>query len=171
MLSSSILNNELMKKYTYKDEGEEGFTLIEVLVVIGIIAILSGIVLVAINPNRQFKIARDSERQANITAILNAVGQNTTDHSGTFACLGVQTVFPQIRTKIASGVGSSTLDLAPCLVPDYLPVLPYDPSKAGSHYTGTSSYDTGYFISSDANSRITVSADGEMSTATLSIIR
>ena len=67
-------------------EIKKGFTLIEVLVVIGILAILATVVLVAVNPARQFKIARDSQRTANVTAILNAIGQNMTDNRGLFSC-------------------------------------------------------------------------------------
>ena len=48
----------------------KGFTLLEVLMVISILAILAAVVLVAINPARQFKIARDSQRNANTNALL-----------------------------------------------------------------------------------------------------
>src|SRR3989344_8197864 len=59
-----------------------GFTLIEILVVIGIIAILAAIVIIAINPARQFKQARDTQRTSNVNAILNAVGQFIADNKG-----------------------------------------------------------------------------------------
>ncbi|MES2007152.1 MAG: prepilin-type N-terminal cleavage/methylation domain-containing protein, partial [Patescibacteria group bacterium] len=59
-----------------------GFTLIEILVVIGIIAILAAVVVVAINPARQFAQARNSQRQSNIETILNGIGQNLADNKG-----------------------------------------------------------------------------------------
>src|SRR3989344_5679707 len=63
----------------------KGFTLIEILVVIGIIAVLAAIVLIAINPARQFAQARDSQLVSNLNAILNAIGQRIADNRGTFA--------------------------------------------------------------------------------------
>ena len=145
-----------------------GFTLLEVLMVIGILAILAGVVLVAINPARQFKIARDSQRTANVTAILNSVGQNMADHGGTFTCEGLVPDISASSTVIKSVGG---FDLAHCVVPDYISSLPFDPSKAGAHFTNETEYDTGYSISKDVEDRITISADGELSTSTISVTR
>ncbi len=51
---------------------QKGFTLIELLVVIGILAILLAIVLIAINPARQFAQANDTKRESDVHTILNA---------------------------------------------------------------------------------------------------
>ena len=62
----------------------KGFTLIEILVVIGIIAILATIAIIAINPARQFAQARNSQRYSNVESILNAIGQRVADNKGLF---------------------------------------------------------------------------------------
>ncbi len=53
----------------------KGFTLIELLAVIGIIAILTGIVIVSINPVKRFAQARDSQRATHIDAIYSVIEQ------------------------------------------------------------------------------------------------
>jgi type IV pilus assembly protein PilA len=137
-----------------------GFTLIEILVVIGIIAILATIVLIAINPARQFRQSRDTQRVSNVNAILNGVGQYIADHKGSFPPgLTATTV---TTTNIAAG-GSGDVDLCSSLVPTYLPALPVDPSATIDPVPSPcpSSYDTLYNIAKDTNGRITVSANGE----------
>ena len=50
-----------------------GFTLIELLVVIAILGILAAALMVAINPNKRLKQARDAQRKSQINAIANAL--------------------------------------------------------------------------------------------------
>ena len=138
-------------------QNKRGFTLVEILIVIAIIGILAAMVIISINPNRQFKSARDTQRLTNLSTILNAIGQNIAEHKGIFICNGSALAFPTASTTIKNG----GFDLAPCLVTDYLQALPYDPTAAGAFYTSTTSYNTGYEILQDsATGRITIAAPG-----------
>lgn len=138
---------------------KRGFTLVEILIVIAIIGILATMVIISINPNRQFKSARDTQRLTNLSTILNAIGQNIAENKGVFTCSGGALAFPTASTTIKSGSGG--LDLAPCLVTDYLQALPFDPIVAGAGFTSISSYNTGYEILQDsATGRITIAAPG-----------
>lgn len=134
---------------------QAGFTLIEVLIVIGIIAILAAIVLVAINPARQFRQANNAQRVSNVNAILNGIGQYIVDQKGT-----IPSEIEDDTDEINGTTGSDYADLCDILVPKYLPALPADPTKADQSITEnecTSNYSTGYEVESE-NGRIIVSA-------------
>ncbi|KKW18277.1 MAG: hypothetical protein A2131_00515 [Candidatus Sungbacteria bacterium GWC2_49_10] len=138
-----------------KNQGlNKGFTLIEILVVIGIIAILAAVVLIAINPARQFAQARNSQRTSNLQAILNAIGQNMADNKGIFYCGGSPMSLPASSTVIKMG---SFADIRNCIVPTYMSEIPVDP-KDGVVWTG-SNYNTGYeVLQSASTSRILIKA-------------
>ncbi len=139
-----------------KKSQERGFTLIEILVVIAIIAILAAIVLVAINPARRFQDARNSQRQANVESILNAIQQNMVDNRGITTCTGIPagtTAAPATPLFIRSTAGG--VNLSACLT-NYLAVLPVDPQTTP---LTPPAYDTGYSIRLNTdNQQITVIA-------------
>lgn len=125
-----------------KKNKQKGFTLIEILIVIGILAILASIVIIAINPAKQFAQARNTERTANVNAILNAVGQRMADNKGVFAgtfTIGADdytcSLLPNNETEISDNMAGNTTqetgDLG-CLVPTYIPALPKEPAGASA---------------------------------------
>ena len=149
-----------MKKILNK----KGFTLIEVLLVIVIIAILAAIVIVAINPARQISQSNNTQREANVKTIIDAVHQYAIDNRGTL---------PTGITATATNVGSGATDIDICsfLVPTYIAEMPFDPTATGAGYTDCTTYNTGYTIAVDANSRVTVAAPSAELSATISVTR
>ncbi len=143
---------------------KKGFTLIEVLLVIVIIAILAGIVIVAINPSKQISQANNTQRSSEVKALLDGIQQYAIDNRGT-----MPVNLTDASTVIGSGVGQ--VDICADLVPTFIAAMPFDPISDGAHYTSCADYNTGYEALVDANGRVTVSApDAELS-ATISITR
>lgn len=137
---------------------QKGFTLIELLVVIGIIGILAAVVLVAVNPGRQFAAARDTQRRSDLYGITNAIYQYAVENNGTV---------PSAITTTPSNVGTQggLVNLSTVLVPTYIGSIPKDPSN------GTDT-DTQYTIFRNASGRIIASASSELSAGTyISIVR
>src|SRR5688572_8394818 len=114
-----------------------GFTLIELLVVIGIIGILAAIVLVAVNPGRQFAQARDAQRRADLLGITNAVYQFAAEHNGNLPDTDTDpnvNSFPATATCIGTGGSCFNLGAAgeieasvgqqEIVVPTYIAAIP-----------------------------------------------
>ncbi len=142
---------------------QKGFTLIELLVVIGILAILLAIVLIAINPAKQFGQANDTKRSSYVNAILNAVNQFMADNKG--AVPANMPTSAQGSVEIKSGAAANLGDLCATLVTTFIADLPADPTKGTKSYNSGNctqagaTYDTGYQISvSAADNRITVTS-------------
>lgn len=141
-----------------------GFTLLEILLVVGIIAILAGIVIVAINPSRQLATVRNTERKSDLKQIYNAITQYYIDHNA-YPASSTPAVLTEIcdtgTTTYPSSVScGSLIDLSP-LVPTYLVAIPKDPQ--GSIFSLVPqalavTNGTGYWIMRDPTNKIVLSA-------------
>ncbi|MBI4066989.1 prepilin-type N-terminal cleavage/methylation domain-containing protein [Candidatus Gottesmanbacteria bacterium] len=143
-----------------------GFTLIELLVVIGILAVLFSIVLIAINPARQFNQANNAKRRSDVIALLNAISQYRADLKGALPA-GITTTVANI-----SNTGSDIC--ADIMGPQlYLPALPQDPAfNNGAQITDcTVAYDTNYTVVQDASGRVTVAAPSAALGEVISVTR
>lgn len=144
-------------------KNNKGFTLIELLVVIGILGILLTIVLIAINPARQFAQADNTKRSSDTSALLNAIHQYAADHKG-----ALPTNMPA-RGAPAENVSNTGADVCAELSPTYLSLLPSDPQAANGGVgvsDCTAAYDTEYTVAQDATGRVTVSAPNTDTTVT-----
>jgi type IV pilus assembly protein PilA len=150
---------------------KKAFTLIEILIVIGLIAVLAGVLIVALNPARQFSQARNAQRWNNIDTIMGAVISNLTDNRGTFTC-AAGTLPATAKTMGDATSVPAGYDIGPCLSPTYAVSVPFDPSATGAHWTSKTDYNLGYTISQDATSgRITIAAPSAELGVTISMIR
>lgn len=136
-----------------------GFTLVEVLLVIALLAILAAVVIVAINPAKQLANTRDATRTADVHSILSAIHQYASDNEG---------IIPEsvstTTQEICRTINTSCVDLSDLSVltdnQTYLVSMPQDPlcDKEGGVCTENG---TGYYISKTTEGgRVTVSAVG-----------
>ncbi len=137
---------------------QHGFTLIEVLLVIAILAILASIVIIAINPGKQFASARDAQRLSDVYSVMNALHQYALDNEGAYP-EGLTTEELEIcRTDAESCLGLHDLSE---LTSDqlYLVEIPMDPQCLQTT-ANCSENGTGYFVNLTENGRVTVNAYG-----------
>lgn len=152
----------------------KGFTLLEILLVVAAIAILAGIVILALNPSKQLGDTRNAERRSDVNTLLNAVYQYAIDNNGNLpAAIDDTTGSSQVLGTSGSGCDTtctatttvaSCTDLTGTLIPDYIIAIPTDPS------TGSAT-NTDYYINKDANGRIEVGACDPEQSATISVTR
>ncbi len=150
-------------------QNTQGFTLLEMLIVMALIAILVGIVIAALNPGRQFAIARNSTRYSHLNTLMTSISANMTENNGNFTC--ATGALPAAAATMASGGAAGTYDIAPCLVTEYISSMPYDPSTTGAHWTTEADYATGYTIYQDASDRVILAAPDAELGETISLTR
>ena len=133
-----------------------GFTLIEILLAIGILAILATAAIIAINPARQFAQARNTQRWNDVHAIMNAVYQYAVANKGLLP--------PEIplagealaEVCVQDAISCATMVGVPSLTDNarYLTAFPTDPACPDA----CTAYGTGYAFTTTVDGRVHVVA-------------
>ncbi|MDD3661953.1 MAG: prepilin-type N-terminal cleavage/methylation domain-containing protein [Candidatus Dojkabacteria bacterium] len=151
-----ILGIEINSKDTFMSRSYKlrGFTLIEILVVVALIAILAAVTIVAINPGKNFADTRNATRSADVNQILNAVTQYTSEEGHAIGDLGTIPACADTTDGLGREIGSGEglVDLAgTALVDEYIVGIPEDPQEGSPEKTG-------YFICLTAGGRVQITA-------------
>jgi prepilin-type N-terminal cleavage/methylation domain-containing protein len=143
----------------------KGFTLIELLIVIAVMAILTTVVFVALNPMARFQDARNSRRWTDINTILSAVKLQQVDNGGNYL-QDIYNLTADLYYQVGagancsetcnSGASSITLeancvDVAGLVTGGYMPAVPFDPNASGASLDHTK-----YFLVKKSNGAISV---------------
>lgn len=143
---------------------QKGFTLIEILLVVAAIAILAGIVIVAINPAKQLGDTRNTQRRSDVNAILSASSQYALDNNGILPA-GITTTPTEVCAFTGVANCAGRVDLGVLTVNSkYITAIPRDPQA-------TNASGTEYWVSRDVNGRLTVTASTTEQGATISLTR
>lgn len=153
-----------------KKVNAKGFTLLEILLVVGIIAILAGIVILAINPTKQLGDARNAQRRSDVLTIMNAIYQYSLDNEGVLPPdLANATADAGDCYTVSNGIGTANANsiLASLMTEltassTYLTDMPADPSKGDSD---------DYSVVKRANGRVTVCAPAAENNTTIEVTR
>ncbi len=154
----------------------QGFTLLEILLVISIISILASIVVFAINPGRQLAQARNAQRQSDVNTIINAVYQYIIDNNALPDTIPLRDnaltcASADVNTEICPTVPGAGCQVAlTVLVADqrYLVSIPADPE--GPFFISNASA-VGYLVWKNSNDRVTVCAPHAELGETVSVTR
>ncbi len=176
-----------MKNKIFK---QKGFTLIELMIVIAVIALLAAAVFVAVDPAKRIGQAQDAQRWQDVTAIADAIKMYMADNQIVYPTstknIDVYSAITPLNgggtgggyaiAVIGAGnysdceldgeyfiVGDSGAIFLNELVPTYLPTMPLNP---GAHHNLGS---TGYYFNRNSQGRITIGSCVESPYATASI--
>ncbi|MEX1068749.1 MAG: prepilin-type N-terminal cleavage/methylation domain-containing protein [Patescibacteria group bacterium] len=170
---SSLRRNGFISEYNEATKlsslRRNGFTLLEILLVVALLAVLAGIVILAINPARQLSQTRNSQRAVDINTILNASYQYAIDNNGTVpASIQTNGTCATLATNEICKTGGTCTGLVDLSVltasETYLVAIPTDP-------TGATTNGAGYHIARIGNGRITVCAPDAELEETISVTR
>lgn len=112
---------------------EKGFTLVELLVVVAIIAVLAGVVIVAINPAALLQKSRDATRLQDIENIHKAMSLAMAESEITLGVVASSNSGTGSQAVDGTGWVQFTIPVGKTGLSKYLPTLPIDPTNTGTN--------------------------------------
>lgn len=163
---------------------KQGFTLIELLIVISIIAILAGVVFVALDPATRFQDTRDSRRAADVDEFISAIKLDQLDNDGTYVDPAITGLTDNTNYMIGTCTGATSptcaatpcdvtilaangVDLAALVTEGYLGEISISPDGTGTW----SAIATGYYVNKSSTGAMTVGACESENTTAISASR
>ena len=140
----------------------KGFTLIELIIVIAIIALLAAATFVAVDPAKRIGNANDAKRWEDVTAMVDAYYKYVVDNTGSYVTSTTNgtTYWIATQTTATSGGGScpgtstvisNFVNLDGLVTGGYIGQIPDDPLGADNHSTD-------YYFYKDATGTIIIGA-------------
>ena len=167
----------------------KAFTLIELLIVIGILGILAAIILVAVDPAKRLKDSRDARRSSEVNSILNAVLNYVVDNKGAYPSvldntstnsqiIGTGSLCGDATSWCSEATGGESAtntcaNLTTDLVDTYIGEIPVDPRGVDIN-VATATYDatrTGYWINKTTNGRVQIGSCNHEGSAAIKLTR
>lgn len=146
-------------------------SLLDILIMVGIATVCLALLLIILNPKKNFADENNAQRRADVLNILNAIDDYEAANNGALpnSLVGVTTATP-----IGSALGKA--NLCADLVPTYLADIPVDPTNGGKTPSNANcsaanvSYGSGYTVAVTGK-RITVTAPSAENGAVISVTR
>jgi prepilin-type N-terminal cleavage/methylation domain-containing protein len=159
-----------------------GFTLIELIIVVAIIALLAAASLVAINPGKRVGDANNAKRWSDITAIADAYSAYLVDNGGTHPTTTAFTngvTYSITSTTVAhaercaadttNGNATTTtanVNLSNLVTSGYIGAIPSDPG-----YVAADTYNTGYYLYKESSGKLVIGSCDAYNSANIEVVR